>query len=191
MTKDTRLNLTHKLLVALPSMADSLFEKSVIFICHHDADGAMGLIINKPKGDVIISDILLQIGIDGDIAVADSHILDGGPVDIDRGFVLHSDDMTLKSKSAPMIDGVCLSSSKDALETLVSNDDAPSQALLAVGYSGWSGGQLEREIQANAWIIAESNSEIIFSGQHDEKWAQAIRSLGIDPNNLSAIGGTA
>jgi len=190
MNDDETLNVTHKFLIALPGMGDPRFDKSVIFICHHDADGAMGLIINKPKGDVILSDLLPQIGIDGKVTVADTHILDGGPVDIDRGFVLHSDDITLPSNAAPMIDGVCLSSTKDALESLVS-ENAPSQALLAIGYSGWSGGQLEQEIQANAWIIAESSSEIIFGEDHNNKWEQAIRSLGIDPGLLSAVGGTA
>ena len=190
MNNNDTLNVTHKFLIALPGMGDSRFEKSVIFICHHDADGAMGLIINKPKGDVILSDLLPQIGIDGDVTVADSQVLDGGPVDIDRGFVLHSDDITLKNKAEPLIDGICLSSTKDVLEALVTQD-APSQALLAIGYSGWGGGQLEHEIQSNSWIIAESNPDIIFGDRHEDKWEQAIRSLGIEPGLLSSVGGTA
>jgi len=190
MSIETSLNLTNNFLIALPGMQDPRFERSVIFICHHDEDGAMGIIINKPKADLTLSDLLSSIGIEGKVKVANSHILDGGPVDIDRGFVLHSNDITLESKTVRLKHGICLSSTKDALEALVSNN-APTQALLAVGYAGWGGGQLEREIQQNAWMIADSDPNIIFDVHHDDKWAKAIRSLGIDPNRLSAQGGRA
>lgn len=196
MTKDIRLDLTNKFLIALPAMEDPRFERAVVFICHHDADGAMGLIINKPKGELTLSLMLPQIGIDGDVTVADTHVLSGGPVDIDRGFVLHtqdcpqSDDTPAESRSLQLKNGICLSSTRDALEALVS-DNAPKNALLAIGYSGWGGGQLEQEIQANAWMIAEGDPDIIFDSGHDQKWERAIRSLGIEPRQLSAIGGTA
>ena len=190
MKKETTLDLTYKFLIALPAMGDHRFERSVIFMCHHDQKGAMGLIINKTKGDLTLSEMLPTIGIDGAVSVANSKVLDGGPVDIDRGFVLHSDDISRTPNALPLKHGLCLSSTKDALEALVSKN-APSKALLAIGYAGWGGGQIEREIQDNAWIIAESDPDIIFNEEHDAKWEQAIRSLGIDPSHLSASGGRA
>lgn len=190
MTDDTTLDLTHKFLIALPGMGDPRFERSVIFICHHDSDGTMGLVINKPKGGLNLSEMLAQIGIEGDVKCADCHVLDGGPVDIDRGFVLHSDDTNIKNKGTAMQHGIYLSSTRDALECLVS-EDAPTKALLLIGYAGWGGGQIEREIQDNSWIIAPSDPEIIFSQSHRDKWEHAIRSLGISPEQLSSVGGRA
>ncbi len=190
MSHDTISDLTHKFLIALPGMGDHRFKQSVIFICHHDQDGTMGLIINKPKGDLTLSDMLPQIGIEGDIQSTDNHVLMGGPVDIDRGFVLHSDDTKLSDKGTAMPHGLYLSSNRSVLESLVSGD-APNKALLLIGYAGWNGGQLEREIQDNTWITAKSDPDIIFSQNHKGKWARAVRSLGISPEQLSAVGGQA
>ena len=134
--------------------------------------------------------MLSDIGIDGDIKVPNSNVIDGGPVDIDRGFVLHSDDMTSEEKSLTLKHGICLSSSRDALASLVT-DKAPNKALLAIGYAGWGGGQIEQEIQANAWMVAESDPDIVFNSDHHNKWEQAIRSLGIDPAMISSFGGQA
>ena len=187
---ESRLNLTHKFLIALPGMEDSRFQRSVILICHHDQDGTMGLIINKPKDDLKLSDILSDIGIDGDIKVANSPVLNGGPVDINRGFVLHSDDISSTNDALALKHGICLSSSREALENLVT-DNAPNKVLLAVGYAGWGGGQIEQEIQANVWMVTESDPDIIFDAHHLSKWEQAIRSTGIDPNMISSFGGRA
>ena len=150
----------------------------------------MGIIINKPKGELMLSDMLSDIGIDGDIHVPNSHVIEGGPVEINRGFVLHSDDMETGNKALALKHGICLSSSRDALETLVT-EAAPNKALLAIGYAGWSGGQVEQEIQANAWMVAESDPDIVFNSDHHSKWEQAIRSLGIDPAMISSFGGQA
>jgi len=190
MTDQQTFDLTHKFLIALPSLSGTEFSRAVIFICHHDSQGTMGLVINKPKGQWTLSEMLPEIGIEGTVRAANSQVLIGGPVDIDRGFVLHSDDIALKSKATPLLHGLCLSSTRDALESLVS-DSAPSKAILMIGYAGWGGGQLEREIQDNAWIIADSDPDIIFSQSHDNKWERAIRSLGIAPEQLSSVSGTA
>lgn len=190
MATEPHFNLTHKFLIALPGMGDHRFEKSVILICYHDQDGAMGIIINKPKAELKLSDMLSDIGIDGSIKVADTAVLDGGPVDIDRGFVLHSDDITAENDALTLKHGICLSSSREALEVLVT-DDAPNKVLLAVGYAGWGGGQIEQEIQANAWMVAESDPSIVFNSDHHSKWEQAIRSIGIDPSMISSFGGQA
>ena len=191
MVKTFNTDLTHKFLIALPKMSDPRFERSVIFICHHDKNGAMGVVINKAKTQLTLSELLPQIGIDGDIKIADSIVLDGGPIDIDRGFLIHSDDGKLSNeRSLPLPHGLYLSSTKDILESLVT-DKAPSRALMAIGYSGWGTGQLEREIQDNVWLIADSDPELIFADDLSRVWNAALKSIGVSPSVLSHQGGRA
>jgi len=189
MTDTETFSLQGKLLVAAPNMGDPRFARSVIYICAHDTHHAMGLIINKTKGAVHLSDMLGQIGIEGTVRVADSPVLDGGPVDIDRGFVLHSPDYTATS-SLHLSQTLRMTATKDILESLVSNK-APKKAVLAVGYSGWTDGQLENEIKENAWIIVEADEALIYDPDMDAKWEKALASLGINPAMLSGESGQA
>ena len=171
-------------------MGDPRFAYSVIYVCSHDDTGAMGIVINKPKGDLQISDLLDQIGIEGDVRVADSAVLNGGPVDINRGFVLHSADYFKAETSLKLSKTLNLTSTKDILEALVT-DKAPEKAMLAVGYAGWSSGQLESEIIQNAWLVSEVNEDLIFGDDLDGKWAKALSIMGISPEMLSHTGGRA
>ena len=184
-TDFTRLN--GQFLIALPDMRDPRFEKAVIYVCSHDTSGAMGLIINKSKGPLVLSDMLDQIGIEGPVSVADQPVLDGGPVDIDRGFVLHTADYFKPDTSLRLSETLALSSTKDVLEALIS-DEAPDQAVLAVGYSGWGPGQLEGEIQQNAWMIVPASEKMIFDTDLESKWSRALGQLGITPEMLSTGG---
>lgn len=179
-----------QLLLATPDMGDPRFRFAVIYIVSHDRSGAMGIIINKGKSGLLISDLLDQIGIDGDVRVADTPVLSGGPVDIDRGFVLHSADYFKPETSLKVSDTLSLTSTKDVLEALVS-DSAPERAMLAVGYAGWGAGQLENEIMDNAWLLTQADEDLIFSIDLDGKWAAALGEMGIDPSALSHGGGTA
>lgn len=179
-----------QLLLATPDMGDPRFRFAVIYIVSHDRSGAMGIIINKGKSGLLISDLLDQIGIDGDVRVADTPVLSGGPVDIDRGFVLHSADYFKPETSLKVSDTLSLTSTKDVLEALVS-DSAPERAMLAVGYAGWGAGQLENEIMDNAWLLTRADEDLIFSIDLDGKWAAALGEMGIDPSALSHGGGTA
>ncbi len=179
-----------KLLLATPDMGDPRFRFTVIYVVSHDQRGAMGIIINKGKSGLHISDMLDQIGIEGDVKVADTPVLNGGPVDIDRGFVLHSADYFKKDTSLKISDTLSLTSTKDVLEALVS-DEAPERAMLAVGYAGWGRGQLEKEIMDNAWLVIEADEDLIFSNDLDGKWASALGEMGIDPGALSHGGGRA
>ena len=190
MTDSSTINLTGQLIIATPEMGDPRFNRAVIYICSHDKDGAMGIMINKGRGGRMLSDMLINIGIEGDVRVADSPVLLGGPVDIDRGFVLHSADYFKSETSLKLTDTLNLTSTKDILEALV-KESAPAKAVLAVGYSGWSAGQLEQEFQLNAWIAADGNEALIFDTQLDEIWAKALGSLGIRPEMLSMTGGSA
>jgi putative transcriptional regulator len=177
-------------LIATPNMRDPRFRFAVIYLTSHDSSGAMGLIINKGKSGLYISDMLDQIGIDGEVRVADTSVLDGGPVDIDRGFVLHSSDYFRPDSSLKISNTLSLTSTKHVLESLVS-DDHPKSALLAVGYAGWGAGQLEREIAENSWLLADANDDLVFSQDLEGKWAHALGSMGISPSSLSQSGGRA
>jgi len=159
-------------------------------MCAHDQDHAMGVVINKAKGALVISDLIEQIGIEGAVTVADTPVLDGGPVDIDRGFVLHSPDYFSADTSLKLSETLSLTSTKDVLEALVT-DAAPDQAVLAVGYAGWGGGQIEREIAQNAWLVCEADETLIFDTHMDDKWQRALDIIGISPESLSFFGGTA
>lgn len=177
-------------LIATPAMGDPRFTQTVILLCAHDASGAMGIVINRGKHDLVISDLLDHVGVQGDVRVADTPVLEGGPVDIDRGFVIHSADWFRDDSSLKVSDTLGLTTTKDVLEALVS-DGAPDRAMLAVGYAGWGPGQLEAEIADNAWLIADADEALIFGDDLDGKWTKALDHLGIRPEQLSAFGGSA
>jgi len=177
-------------LIATPAMGDPRFSQTVIFLCAHDAAGAMGLVINRPKANLVISDLLDHVGVDGPVRVADTAVLEGGPVEVDRGFVLHSADWFRKDSSLKVSEHLGLSTTKDALEALVS-DTPPDRAMLAIGYAGWAAGQLESEIADNCWLIADGDDTLVFAEDMDAKWTQALARIGVNPAQLSAIGGSA
>ena len=183
-------NLTGKFLCALPGMGDHRFEKSVIFICAHNSDGAMGLIVNKPKGDLLVHELLEQAGIEGTSRHGDTPVLDGGPVDIDRGFVLHTADYYNADSSLRISETLALTSTRDVLEAMTTSK-TPDMAILAVGYAGWGGGQLEREIADNAWMVINAKESLIFEFELEGKWAKALAAIGITPDMLSHFGGSA
>ena len=177
-------------LVATPDMGDPRFQFSVIYVVSHDRSGAMGIVINKDKDGLLISDLLDQVGISGDMKIADGPVLSGGPVDIDRGFVLHSSDYFKAEATLKISEALSLTSTKDVLESLVT-DAHPKKALLAVGYAGWGAGQLEKEIALNSWLVADADEGVIFSADFEGKWATVLSDMGIDPMSLSHGGGQA
>lgn len=187
------MNLTNHFLVAMPSMQDPYFKNSVIYICEHNEEGAMGLIINAPI-DVTIGGMLKQVEIEP--AYPQSHfdslekpVLNGGPVSEDRGFILHRPHDHYES-SIRMSDDISVTTSKDIL-TVLGTDAEPSGYLVALGYSGWEPGQLELELAENSWLTIEADAELIFNTPIHEKWQKAINSLGVNPINLSSQAGHA
>ena len=184
------LELDGKLLVAMPGMGDPRFEKTVILICAHSAEGAMGLIINRPTEDLTFASLLDQLSIPRAPQGRDIRIHTGGPVERGRGFVLHSADYAGSSATMRIDGGYGMTATLDILEALA-RGEGPSCALLALGYSGWGPGQLENEIGANGWLIADPTAELVFSGDDAGKWTKALRSMGIDPLTLSAAAGRA
>ncbi|SEF82413.1 YqgE/AlgH family protein [Jhaorihella thermophila] len=185
------MELTGKLLIAMPGMGDPRFEHSVVFLCSHGDDGAMGLIVNKPALDVSLKDLLEQLNIkthegrDMDLPI---HF--GGPVETVRGFVLHTSDYLSNLHSMPVADGFSMTATLDILEDIAAGK-GPKKALMMLGYSGWGPGQLENEIAMNGWLTTDASIELVFGTPDDEKWSAALKTLGVDPMTLSASSGRA
>jgi putative transcriptional regulator len=182
--------LQGQLLIAMPGMGDLRFDRSVIFLCAHSADGAMGLIVNKPAPDLNFADLLAQLKIPASVDLADSRVHFGGPVEHGRGFVLHSAEYSVHESSLEVTPDFAMTATVDILQDMA-RGAGPRRSLLALGYAGWGPGQLEGEIQANGWLIAPADAELVFGLRDSEKWGAALRSISIDPRLLSAEGGRA
>lgn len=183
-------DLTGKLIVAMPAMGDPRFAQSVILICAHSDEGAMGLIVNKPARDFSFAELLTQLKITTTVAGRDIRVHFGGPVERGRGFVLHSDDYSGGGSTKEVPGGYGMTATLDVLEALA-RGAGPKRALLALGYAGWGAGQLEREIGRNDWLVADPAEDLIFSVQDAGKWMAALRHMGIDPITLSSTAGRA
>jgi putative transcriptional regulator len=184
--------LAGKLLVAMPGMGDPRFAHSVIVMCSHDAEHAMGIVINKPKDEVTLKEVLSHLGLDAQPDLGARPVMDGGPVRQERGYVLHTDDYAAQEGTQTVAPGISLTATREVLEAVARvNANAPKQFVLALGCSGWGAGQLEDELKENAWLVVDADDAIIFGAPHEDKWARAIRSLGFDPAQLSDTAGRA
>ena len=183
-------SLQNCLLVAMPGMTDPLFSRSVTYICEHNAEGAMGIMLNHPLS-VNVSGLLkqLEIAFDESTDNAKQPVCNGGPVSHDRGFVLHT-PKTGYASSIQLNDELMVTTSKDILSELTS-EQAPDKFLLALGYAGWSAGQLEQEIADNSWLVIPTDNRIIFDVPYKEKWQSATEKLGIRSYQLSTQAGHA
>lgn len=182
--------LKGQLLVAMPLMTDRRFSRSVIYMCAHSDDGAMGLIINHRADHINFPDLLERLGIatgsseDGisaDILERQVHV--GGPVETGRGFVLHSSDYHSSETTLPIDHEVSLTASIEILKAIATGE-GPAHALLALGYAGWSAGQLESEIQANGWLHCPADVNLLFDSDIDGKYTRALAKIGVDPSHL-------
>ncbi len=183
-------------LIAMPQIGDPRYEKAVVFICAHSADGAMGIIVNKPATHVSFVDLLTQLNVidDDDIRLPESALRvpvhTGGPVETGRGFVLHSPDFRLKEATLVTSGDVCLTATVEILRA-IARGGGPSHALLALGYSGWAPGQLEQEITNNGWLHCAADHDLIFDADLDMKYDRAVAKLGFDPRLMPAVAGHA
>lgn len=182
--------LAGKFLISSSGMGDGRFKNTVIYMCVHDAEQAMGIIINKPKPDLVLSNMLPHLDVEDDVTYEDTGVLYGGPVESERGFVLHSRDFIDTENSLPLSDTLAMTTSKSIL-TALTRPNAPRRAVLALGYTGWHAGQLEAEIMRNSWLVSQADENMIFEGHPDAKWKAALSMLGITPELLSAEGGRA
>ncbi len=189
MTDENDRYLSGKLLIAMPGMMDSRFTRTVIYLCAHNADGAMGLVINRLIGAITFPDLLAQLGIDSPGPGRDIQLHFGGPVESGRGFVLHSSDYE-QDGTLKVSDLMSLTTTIDILRNMAAGD-GPRLSMLALGYTGWGPGQLDTEIQANGWLHVEADEKLVFDDDLDGKWERAISKLGFDPSMLSGDAGHA
>ena len=175
--------VTGQLLIAMPGMRDERFAKSVIYMCAHSEEGAMGLVLNQRLASLTFAELISQLELDEKHLSKDVPVHFGGPVESGRGFVLHTSDYQ-QDATLEVVNGVALTATVDILKA-IAQGKGPQKSLLALGYAGWGPGQLDMEIRANGWLQVPSDSEIIFDIEPDTKWERAIQRLGIDPRMLS------
>lgn len=183
------LSLTGQILIAMPQMGDPRFSQSVIYICAHTPDGAMGIVVNRPLSKPDFATLLVQLDIEPQPPNRQITLCTGGPVDHNRGFVLHSTDWTTEG-SLDVDENHMLTSSLDILKA-IAEGGGPKLCLLALGYAGWDAGQLDEEILQNAWLNAPADAQILFDAAHETKWQRALAKLRVNPGMLSGVAGRA
>ncbi len=190
---DATTTLEGHFLISMPGLDEGIFSRSVVYICAHSRDGAMGLVINKPADRIRFTDVLEQLNVLPSAAQGDDLspqaesmvVLAGGPVEAGRGFVLHSADFVNSSSTIMMEDHLALTATLDILKA-VAQGQGPADALFLLGYAGWAPGQLEQELQANSWLSVRASLDILFRTDYAQRYEAALRTLGIHPALLSA-----
>jgi putative transcriptional regulator len=189
--------LDGQFLIAMPGVEETSFTRSVVYLCAHSAEGAMGLIINKPMVQLSFRDLLVQLDIIPDnerfllpSAARSMKVHKGGPVETGRGFVLHTSDYHLENSTLPISETISLTATLEVLKA-IADGRGPERAMLALGYAGWAPGQLESEIQANGWLTCDADQDIIFEADLDSRYTRALATLGVDPALLSSESGHA
>jgi putative transcriptional regulator len=168
--------LTGRLLVAMPGIEDPRFERTVLYLCAHDEEQAMGL---------------ERLGVKAETQTPSDLVLLGGPMERERGFVLHTDDFSSPDSTMPVADGLGLTATRDVLDAMASRINRPRKSVLALGYASWGPGQLEQELRDNIWLICDADEGLLFDEDHEHKWTRALAKLGISADHLSAQAGRA
>lgn len=183
-------NFTHQCLIAMPAMADPRFAHALTYIIKHDEDGAVGLVVNKPL-DLSLTKLLSEISSNVVAPLRDPErpVLFGGPVNTQMGFVLHREEGDWNS-TLPIHEGICVTSSRDILDA-IAQGSGPDDYLVVLGYAGWSAGQLEQEMVANAWLTCPVADDLLFGLPFEQRWSAGIKSLGVDPAFLASEAGHA
>lgn len=184
-------SLIGRLLVAMPGIGDPRFEHAVILICAHGPDHAMGLRLDRPAPGVDLKTVLDKLDAPAPEQALGRAVLMGGPVERERGFVLHTDDWMVGDDSLPFGDGLAMTGTREALAAMTDDVAGPRRSALLLGYAGWGEGQLEDELAENVWLTAEADLDLIFDAEHETKWARALAGMGVDAAMLSSQGGRA
>src|SRR5665213_445286 len=195
--KSARGYLDGQMLIAMPAMGDERFSRAVIYVCAHSTEGAMGIVVNQPAGNINFPDLLVQLEVIPAVERIELpnkaeavKVLKGGPVETGRGFVLHSADFFIENSTLPIDEGICLTATLDILKA-IAHGTGPQDADLALGYAGWAPGQLEDEIQQNGWLNCAADQELIFGKDIEHKYEQALSKLGVNLGMLSSEAGHA
>ena len=184
-------SLTGRLLVAMPGIGDPRFEHAVILICAHGPDHAMGLRIDRPAPGVDLKTVLDKLDAPAPEDSVGRVVLMGGPVERERGFVLHTDDWSTGDDTLPFGDGLAMTGTREALAAMTDAVAGPRRSALLLGYAGGGEGQLEDELAENVWLTADADLDLIFDGDHESKWTRALARMGVDAGRLSSQGGRA
>ncbi len=179
--------LDGQILIAMPDMQDPRFARSIVYLCAHSEDGAMGLIVNKVIDDLNWKDLFNKIDIPIGSANGPKQICFGGPVDIERGFLLHSSDYHSEGATLKVSDDISMTATIEILQDIAMGR-GPEQVALTLGYAGWAAGQLEAELQMNGWLLCDADETLLFDADYDAKWDRALAKLGISPAMLSSGG---
>ena len=179
-----------QILIAMPGMQDPRFRKSLVYLCAHSGEGAMGLIVNRRAENLRLKDLFLKLGIPIDDSLALEPVHYGGPVETGRGFVLHSADYHVPEATLRVDEKTSMTATTDILHAMAKGA-GPSRAIVALGYAGWAPGQLEAEMQMNGWLACPPDEELLFGPGDEAKWERALKKIGVDPGLLSATGGSA
>jgi putative transcriptional regulator len=178
MTSDSPF-LTGRLLIAMPTIGDPRFERALVFVCDHPVEG------------LTVPSLLERLGVKSEIALPEDLVLLGGPVENERGFVLHTDDYVCPNSSVAVGEGLSLTATREVLEAMASDDQRPRRSMLALGYAGWGPGQLENEIRQNAWLVCDPDEALLFDADHPAKWTRALAKIGVSLDHLSGEAGLA
>ena len=187
---DPDAQLVGQLLIAMPGIGDARFDRTVIYLCQHSAEGAMGLVINRNFQGLGFRDLLGQLSLEPDESIQNRPIYAGGPVETGRGFVLHSDDFGLADGARLISPGIALSANIDVLQAMA-RGEGPKRSLVCLGYAGWSPGQLDNEMSQNVWLSVDATPTLVFGTPLDQKWPSALAAMGIDVAMLSQQAGHA
>src|SRR6202790_1209736 len=189
--------LDGQMLIAMPAMMDERFVRSLIYVCAHSSEGAMGIVVNHPAPNINFSDLLVKLDVipAADVIQLPSRagvvkVMRGGPVETERGFVLHGADFFIENSTLPIDEGICLTATLDILKA-IARGAGPASAVLALGYAGWSPGQLESEIHQNGWLHCAADRELIFGADTEGKYALALKKIGVEVGMLSSEAGHA
>jgi putative transcriptional regulator len=183
--------LAGRMLIAMPGIGDPRFERAVILMCAHSVEQAMGITVNRPMEGLALPDLFERLGVKSSIRVPDLPVLSGGPVERERGFVLHTDDYSNPESTLSVTDGVSLTATREILDAIGDPTRKPRCAALALGCANWEAGQLEDELKENVWLACDADEALIFDDDHETKWSRALAKLGVAPERLSMQAGRA
>lgn len=183
--------LAGRMLIAMPGISDPRFERALILLCSHSEDEAMGIMVNRPFEGLATPELFERLGMSGVVRPEEFAVLSGGPVERERGFVLHTDDYSAEDSTISVADGVSLTATRDVLDAMTDRLRRPEHAALALGCASWGAGQLEGELRESVWLACEPDPNLVFGMDHEAKWGQALGKLGVAPGRLSGQAGRA
>ena len=190
-SEDDSAFLAGRMLIAMPGIGDPRFERAVILMCAHSPEHAMGITVNRPMDGLSLPDLFDRLGVKSSIRPPELPVLSGGPMERERGFVIHTDDYSTAESTLAVGEGIALTATRDILEAIADRSRRPRRSALALGCASWDAGQLEDELKENVWLACDADQALIFDDDHDTKWSRALAKLGVAPERLSMQAGRA